>query len=240
MSRYIESIDQRKTMKYIHLLAVIIATSALWFIIYKNETISCASPGKVIVITGVSSSGKTSFSNALQEVYAEHKIPFFLIHSDEFLQHLPRQWVNFNPNVDPASMNPDGITYEKIKTAEGIKTITHSGALINTMRKATADVIKALACNKINVIYEGVIEAESLKKGIEQLKPLHVDVIFVTAPLDVIEQREKNREGMIGLGRSQMNEPGFFDEKLYNFTVDSSTMNPRQAAEYVYNQLNKN
>lgn len=176
--------------------------------------------GRVVLLNGVGSSGKTSIAKALQERAAT---PFLHVAMDAFIEMLP----------DRLQDHPDTFAY--VPGAEGglssvsIATGPAGDRLLLGMRRAVAAMAAAgndLIVDDVILGDDGMADYEALLAGFR----LHR--VGVLCPLDVLEQREHARgDRMIGLARWQ------FDRvhagKAYDMTVDTATLSADECARRI-------
>ena len=149
-------------------------------------------PGKVIVLNGCGSVGKSSVAKALQALAKE---PFLHLQGDVFLEMLPVTMYG----------HPDGIIFEepksKIYPAIEISTGPVCDRVFSGMRMAVA----AMALEGNNIIVDDVMLLPSDQETYLQPIPEHNPIfIGLFASLEILEQREKRRgDRIIGLARWQ-------------------------------------
>ncbi|HPH97319.1 MAG TPA: hypothetical protein PKW33_20570 [Anaerolineaceae bacterium] len=172
-----------------------------------------AAPGKIIILNGTSSSGKTSLLRALQnrmetEAWLDAGI-------DRFIWMMPRRYLN-RPLWDrvlglAASAGPEG----------------HS--LVNGMHAAAA----ALSRAGLNVLMDHVLVEPAWVGGCAQaLAGLPAWLVGVRCPLDVLEQREADRKDRT-LGQARLQFDRVHAHGIYDLEVDTSQLSPDEAAARV-------
>lgn len=199
--------------------------------------------GNIIIISGASSSGKSSTALALRDLFAEKNIPYLSLPSDEILSGFAKKWIDFLP----ASHNPDQMLSEGLIFIKGTengkpKITVKAGSLITDTFFALLESLKIFSRNNVNVIFDAAFDNVDIQKVKEQLKGVPVSFIGITTPLEFAEKREKEREGFEGLTRGQHRQcvvDGkktfcFIDPKDYDFVVDTSKMSPQEAAKKIY------
>ncbi len=165
--------------------------------------------GKIIILNGASSSGKTSLLKAVQDIFEE---PFLDLGIDRFIFSMPRRYLE----------RPlwDGILGLADQAGEtGYR-------LINVMHHA----ILAAAKQGENVIADHVIVESSWLADCAQLfAELPAWLVAVRCPLEVLEAREKARKNRtLGQARLQyfkVHQPG-----IYDLEVDTSLYTPEECA----------
>jgi chloramphenicol 3-O phosphotransferase len=161
----------------------------------------------IIFLNGTSSSGKTSIANKLIEKLKE---PYFFFSVDSFLEPSMPKKINFD-------------------TPDDLKIIDRSISGFN----------KALGCyaQTINyMIVDHVLQYPNWIKEIsEALESSEVCFVGVTAPLDIIESREKQRsDRQPGTARAQYKQISNYH---YDILIDTSIVSPDQAADKIIENL---
>jgi chloramphenicol 3-O-phosphotransferase len=189
---------------------------------------------KIIVLHGCSSSGKSSVAQQLQNLYADEDKPFFYLPMDTFLSMLPKKWLNLNPHDnDCPAVAEDGLQFAVHEGAleTPIIKIIIGKTVINTAHAMT-HCLHSLAQNNNNVIFEGAFPCW-LFDDIEQLKQTHtIHIINIQCDLATMEAREIQRNGLIGLTRSQYQDPEY-RYGSYDYIVNTSHQSPSAAAQEV-------
>jgi len=176
--------------------------------------------GTVIILNGTSSSGKTSIVKALQEVLDE---PYLDAGIDKFLFMLPKRYLNeplWHQVFDYLYADPINRTGLSIK----------AGPVGHRVIAGMHHSIAALARAGNNVVADHVLlERQWLKDCVEVLRGFRVWYVGVRCPLEVVEQRERERrDRTCGQARAQ------FDlvhaHGLYDLEVDTSISSPMDCA----------
>ena len=168
-----------------------------------------ASTGRVLVLNGTSSAGKTSLAKALQTVLPE--------------AHLHVQLNAFR------DMEPPGYW----KDLDPATSELRIEALCRAMHAAVA----AHARHGQHVIFDTVLDRASVARYFEEdLRPLAPLLIGVTCAVDELERREQARgDRPLGLARRQA---AFIHEgRAYDFSVDTTSTSPEQSAVVVLQWL---
>jgi chloramphenicol 3-O phosphotransferase len=155
--------------------------------------------GHVILLNGTSSSGKTTIAKALQASLSE---PYMHISGDHLLDMLP-EWFWSPPDQEAA--------------AAVMRLVP---AIIPGLHRC----VVALAESGINLIVDHVLqEKEWLEECVEIWDGLDVLFVGVECPLEIAEQREKERDDRnIGTARYQYER--VHAHGLYDVKVDTSTL----------------
>jgi len=162
------------------------------FSILKREYNSFKQKGKIIILNGVSSSGKSTLARTLQDKLPE---AFFVIAGDPFMEMLGR----------PKYVDTSSEAYIQFYTATYHTTKAFSDIGMNTIIDGVW-----LKEDKIG-----------LKELVELLHDYPVLFVHVTCPLEELRRREKERgDRDIGQGEGQLAELN--PQDTYDITVDTS------------------
>lgn len=176
-------------------------------------------PGRIVLLNGVGSVGKSSIAKALQGITAE---PFLHLSMDAFIDMMPATMFE----------GADGLTFETLqedgKPSVAIATGPVAARVFSGMRFAIA----AMARHGNDLIVDDVMLGRDQAEYDEALAGLTVHWVGVFAPLDVLEAREKQRsDRMIGLSRWQ------FDRVhkgiKYDLEIDTSRSSPTECAQLI-------
>jgi chloramphenicol 3-O phosphotransferase len=176
-------------------------------------------PARIVLLNGVGSAGKSSIARALQAITAQ---PFLRVEMDAFLDMLP----------EASFGHADGLVFETVQQdghpAVVIKTGPHADRALRGMRHAVA----AMAAQGNNLIVDEVLIGAEKAEYRALLAPFRVHWVGVLAPLDVLEQRERqcgDRE--IGLARWQFDR--VHEGMTYDLEVDTSTATAEACARVI-------
>lgn len=173
-------------------------------------------PGIIIILNGTSSSGKTSLVKALQKILDG---PFLDAGIDRFLWMLPSRY-HHRPMWD-----------------EVLGLATHAGPIGHRLMSGMHQAIAALSRSGNHVIADHVlVEPQWLQECAELFSDLPAYLIGVRCPLDVLEQREKERKDRtLGQARAQFNI--VHAHGVYDLEVDTSLADPEKCAQQVVQHL---
>lgn len=175
-------------------------------------------PGRIVLLNGVGSAGKSSLARAMQAA-----LPGVWLHvsMDAFFDMLPTACIG----------RPDGVMFDD--GPEGI--VITSGPAARRLFDAVPSAVAALTAAGNDIILD-----EVLTRGWDHyaapLAPFRLWKVGVMAPLDVLEAREKSRgDRLIGLARWQY--PRVHAGMTYDLTIDTSTATPEECARLVIDKL---
>ena len=176
-------------------------------------------PGRIILINGTSSSGKTTLAKGLQSTLPELWLEMGI---DRFAYALPGRILG-----QPAwpqlfrYVRPDGATDGPF----AIKTTALGQRFVSSMHRTAA----AIAGSGINVIVDHVLLEGSWLEECRRLWAGH-SVLFVgvRCPLDVVVQRELERKDRT-LGQAEAQFAVAHTWGAYDVEVDTSQLTPQEA-----------
>ena len=173
---------------------------------------------RIVLLNGNGSVGKTSIAKALQKITRE---PFLHMPMDAFIDMMP------------ASMfeTPDGLVFRKLE--EDGKPIVEiatgpAAAVFRGMRLAMA----AMARQGNNLIVDDVMLDGDAAEYAEAFDGLTVHWVGLFAPLDVLEERERQR-GDRDIGLSRWLERHVHKGVKYDLEVDTSRSSPAECAAHI-------
>lgn len=184
-------------------------------------------PGKVIVLNGTTSSGKTTLATTLQARLASAGECWIIIALDDFFAKLPFDWVQLGKHVGARA--EEGIVFELVD-GEIERRLGPIGAqVIAAYRSAVGGAARA----GLNVIVDEVLLSEedwdAWKVELSGLDPYWVRVDLA---LELVEARERDRgDRVIGMARAQFDVVHKY--ATYDLVVDTATMDPEAAAAAV-------
>lgn len=168
--------------------------------------------GMIILLNGASSSGKTSIVKALQDILEE---PYLDAGLDKFLWMLPERYLE-SPLWD-----------DVLGLADRAGPVGHR--LVAGMHQAIA----ALSLAGNNVIADHVlVEPDWLSQCISLFSSLPAFFIGIRCPLDVLEQRERERRNRTW-GQARVQYERVHAHGIYDLEVDTSLYNPEECARRI-------
>jgi chloramphenicol 3-O phosphotransferase len=179
-------------------------------------------PANVIILNGVSSSGKTTLAKAIQK-YA-HEI-WLHVAMDTFIAMLPdgrefdREWFPM------AEVSREGVVLPQIINGPS------GEALLLEMRR----LVRGLSETGFYVIVDEVAEADAIADYRARLGR-NCFVVKVDAPLSELERREKERgERLVGLAREQSDR--VHTGVTYDLEVDTHARTPDALARQILERI---
>lgn len=173
-------------------------------------------PGKIIILNGTSSSGKTSIARALQDLMDE---PYLDAGLDRFLWMLPKRYLDRPLWDDVLGLN--------VKAGETGR------RLVTGMHRA----IKTLSLAGINVVADHVlVERSWVVECITLFSELPAYLVGVHCPLEVLEQRERLRKNRT-LGQAREQFEVVHSGLVYDVEVNTAVQNPLECAMKVKDRV---
>ena len=182
-----------------------------------------ARSGRIILLNGTSSSGKTTLVRALQATLPD---PWLEIGIDRFVFALPKAYLD-QPLWSEVFryVRPDG-------RADGpfrIETGPLGRRLVNGMHRTVA----ALAGAGLDVIVDHVLlEPEWLAECRRLWAPYDVLFVGVRCPLEIVVERERARKDRT-IGQAEAQFAVVHTAGGYEVEVDTSVLGPEEAAQHI-------
>jgi len=183
-------------------------------------------PGRVIVLNGTTSAGKSTLAAALQAQLGALGRCWIVLGIDDFLGKLPAAWVGF---FEHGAHADDGIRFERV----GAEVTLHLGPVGRALLAGYRDAVAAVARRGMDVIVdEVVLDEDAWDQWAAGLTGLDAFWVRVDCPVEVCEQRERARgDRLTGQARSQSAFVHRFPR--YDVAVDTSTGAPAELAALV-------
>lgn len=187
---------------------------------------------KVIILNGPSSVGKSLISYFIQEMV---DTPFLHIGIDTMINMMPNKMNNWEGGKAEhgfwwqEEIDHEGSTVFSIQMGNYAKKINDTyKAMVNT-----------LVLNGLNVIVDEVaFGQEALDEWKNSLQNCHIYFVGVTANLDVLESREKERgDRKIGSARHQFH--NVHKNVTYDLLIDTTDKTPEQCVSEIIGYINR-
>ncbi len=176
-------------------------------------------PGRIVLLNGVGSAGKSSIAKALQAIASGN---FLHVEMDAFLQMLP----------EASFGRPDGLTFETVHEDGKPTVVIRTGPVAARVFRGMRHAIAAMAAQGNDLIVDDVLVGPGRAEYTEILAPFEVFLVGVFAPLEVLEARERERgDRMMGLARWQYER--VHEGMTYDFTVDTSRASAAECARLI-------
>lgn len=179
--------------------------------------------GRVVVLNGVGSVGKSSTARALQGITAT---PFLHVAMDQFIDMAPARLLD----------SEEGLRFERREESGHPSVIVSTGPALDRLMDGMRHAIAAMAARGNNLIVDDVFWDGEEREYRRLLGDGKVELVGLFAPLEVIEDRERARRDRIpGLARWQY--PRVHRGVTYDLEVDMTDATPAQAAAIIRDSL---
>jgi chloramphenicol 3-O phosphotransferase len=155
--------------------------------------------GRVLVLNGTSSAGKTTLATALQEQFASDDQCWIIIGVDDIMSKLPFDWVTYSKHIGRHAH--EGMAFVMVDGH-----VEHTiGPIGQQALAAYRASVAGAARAGLNVIVDEVLLSEDDWNGWQDsLAGIDARWVEVSCPLEVIEKRERARDDrMAGIARAQ-------------------------------------
>ncbi|MDQ1396389.1 MAG: chloramphenicol phosphotransferase, partial [Acidimicrobiaceae bacterium] len=180
----------------------------------------------MIALNGTSSSGKSTLAAAIQDRLGAQGQCWVIVGIDDFLGKVPAPWMRYR---EAGAHAEEGVSFARV----GDEIVFRAGPVGRAILSAYRGTVAALARSGLNVIVdEVVLDEEAWAQWESELGGLDPYWVRVDCPLEVCEQRERERgDRLQGLARSQA---AFVHRAArYRLSVDTSAAGARALAEVV-------
>lgn len=184
--------------------------------------------GKIILLNGSSSAGKTTLAITLQQILPQ---PWHHIALDQFRDGMAGRYRGLNSPV--GSPGDRGLNVVPVPHGNERVTEVRFGDLGKQMLRGMRRAIAAFVREGNNVIIDDLMfEPEFLFDYVHVLAGLEVLFVGVRCSLDVVNAREAKRPGRFpGTATSHFHR--VHTECIYDIEVDTSAASPRHCAELI-------
>lgn len=184
--------------------------------------------GKIILLNGSSSSGKTTLALALQQAI---RTPYQHMALDQFRDGMPGRYRGLNsPENTPGA---SGLNIVPGQMGEQRITDIRFGEMGTNMLKAMRRAIRTFVLEGQNVIIDDLMfEKDFLLDYLHVLQDLPVLFIGVRCPLEEVNARESRRSGRFP-GTATAHFDRVHQYTLYDLEVDTQKHSPQECAEQI-------
>lgn len=184
----------------------------------------------IIMLMGVSSSGKTSIAKEIQHQASDN---YLIVGFDHVVESLDKKY------WPGGSHEKEGFYYEQIKTNDGeFPELRHGAVGDEFLREMMRDII-ALANSGNNLIVDFVMSDDEKNMLIDQCKDSTIVQIGIKPPLAEVIKREMAR-GDRKVGIAEAAYEAFYKGKIFDILIDSKELSPSMAAAQILNLQNRN
>ena len=192
------------------------------------------SGGRVVVLNGASSAGKSSLAAALQAVWEAAGMPWVIFSWDDFVPRLPDRWRGVPAGIGDRAA--DGCSYRVVE-AEPVAALLEVGDEGRRLLAGYHRSVAALARAGVNVLVEEVmITTEEWDDWQDALAGLDVRWVGVRCDVEVVVAREVARgDRYPGLARGTT--AVVHAHATYDVEVDTSSSSPEVLAAELAHRL---
>ncbi|MCC5871004.1 MAG: AAA family ATPase [Gammaproteobacteria bacterium] len=190
------------------------------------------SAGRIILLNGSSSAGKTTLARAIQVARRE---PWFHLALDQFRDGMPPAYRGLNsPEGTPGAR---GLNVVPIDHDGGRVTAIRFGDVGQRMLQGMHRAIAAFAAAGNDVIIDDLfLETDTLDDYLDALDGFWVLFVAVRAPLDVVQEREASRPGRFP-GTALSHFEAVHAHGIYDLEIDTRQNSPEACAAAVSARL---
>jgi chloramphenicol 3-O phosphotransferase len=184
------------------------------------------SPIQIIFLNGASSAGKSSIAKQIQ---AHATRPFLHISIDKMIELMPAKLNDWE-----GGLAPDGFSWKTAVDSQGFPIQElQMGPFAKKICQTFREVVVCLAKQgHLVIVDEVVLGKESMQQWRDQLKKFRVLYVGIYTPIEVLEQREKQRGDRIG-GSARWQASLVHQEVTYDLEFDSSIQTPHETANAI-------
>jgi chloramphenicol 3-O phosphotransferase len=181
--------------------------------------------GRLVVLNGVSSAGKTTLASAFRDDRAEVGELWVVFGIDDVLSKLPTQWLDLADSTGPGSRAHEGLWFEGTASGQRLRVGPECRKVLDVYHRSVADAVRA----GLNVIVDDVvIDRATLDSWVRELDGLHPTWVCVHCPREVAISREVERgDRPIGMVEAQYDT--VHSDVPYAFDIDSHALTPAEA-----------
>lgn len=179
----------------------------------------------VILLNGISSSGKSSVAKALQDVWPT---PLLHVGVDTFVDMLPTRFCGQGEEARY------GLQFVHVETQQGPVVEIRQGEYAQRLFQGMVMAVGALARTGNDLIVDEVLFGdELLRQYVQELLTQTVYFVAITCPLEIVERRERERgDRFISSARAQL--PRVHGPtRRYDLECDTSLQTPHQLAAVI-------
>lgn len=188
--------------------------------------------GRIILLNGSSSAGKTTLARAIQVARRE---PWFHLALDQFRDGMPPAYRGLNS--PPGTPGARGLNVVPVEHEARRVTAIRFGDVGKRMLEGMHRAIAAFAAAGNDVIIDDLfLETDTLDDYLDALEGFWVLFVAVRAPLDVVEQREAERPGRFP-GTALSHFEAVHAHGIYDLEVDTCQNSPEACAAEISARL---
>ena len=191
----------------------------------SGDHVFVIAPGRLVVLNGTSSAGKTTLASAFRDERAAAGEFWLLVGIDDVLSKLPAQWLDLGLEEGTGVKSGEGMRFES--TGDGLRLRIGSVCrqLLDVYHRSVATAVLA----GLNVIVDDVVvdraTLESWRRTLDGLNPTWVAVRFAG---EIASRRERER-GDRPIGMAAAQQDTIHHDIDYDFEIDTGILRPAEA-----------
>ena len=190
--------------------------------------------GKIILLNGSSSSGKTTLALALQQAI---RAPYQHIALDQFRDGMSGRYRGLNS--PPDTPGEQGLNIVPVTMGAQRVTEIRFGQIGQNMLRAMRRAIRTFVLEGQNVIIDDLMfEKDFLVDYINVLVDMKVLFVGVKCSLDIVNERESKRAGRFP-GTATSHFERVHQHAIYDLEVDTRKASPAECAQKIIGVMNK-
>ena len=182
-------------------------------------------PGRLVVLNGTSSAGKTTLASAFRDERAAGGEFWLLVGIDDVLSKLPAQWLDLGLNGGTGMRSREGMWFES--TGDGLRLRVGSVCrqLLEVYHQWVATTVRA----GVNVIVDDVVvDRATLESWLRTLDGLGPTWVAVRCGGEIAVRRERER-GDRPIGMAAAQQDTIHHDIDYDFEIDTGVLCPAEA-----------
>jgi len=214
--------------KFIFILLLITLGLGSWMI-FKTGNAAESKP-TIVILNGPSAAGKSSIQKELQKLMYK---PYLAIGLDNFFVGvLPQTYMGGKPTE--LNMPAKEVAWGEYTTKDNFPIfILHFGPEGHKVMSGMHHAIAAYAKQGNNIVVDYILyHTEWLKELVNVMKDFNVIFVGINTPLQVIEEREKQR-GTSPVGHARSHFDVVHGPDIYDLKCDTSVLTAKQCAEQI-------
>jgi chloramphenicol 3-O phosphotransferase len=182
-------------------------------------------PGRLVILNGASSSGKTTLATAFRDRRAALGEFWLLIGIDDFLSKLPVAWLDLGLATGPGMRAHDGLRFEMTPAGRELKVGDTCRRLLHAYHQAAAAAVR----EGLDVIVDDVVVDDAiLHDWLEVLEDLRPTWVAIRCSPETAARRERAR-GDRPVGMTGTQTTTVHRSVSYAFEVDTDELSPGEA-----------
>jgi chloramphenicol 3-O phosphotransferase len=192
-------------------------------------------PGRLVILNGASSSGKTTLATAFRDQRAQHGEFWMLIGIDDFLSKLPVEWLDLGLVHGPGQFAAEGMRLEQ--TPDG--PVLHMGSVCRDLLRSYRAAVSVAVRLGLDVIVDEVVIDEVCWTGwLDAVGDLDPVWVGIRCSPEVTAARELARgDRAVGMTSSQTESVHRYP--TYAFELDTTHLGPDEILSEFLRQLDR-